>query len=459
MTTRAIHLLTRASGVSRDRLDRILVIGLPIIGGMVSQSVINLIDALLVGRISGTALAAVGIGSYASFIIVSMMMGLSAAVQAIVSRHFGAKRYQQMTEPMLAGLFLTIVVGIPFTLLFIGISPSYLGLFNRDQAVLDIAIPYFDWRTAALAFVGMGFVFRGFWSGIGESKIYLKILLFMHATNAIVSYFLMFGLSEFLGPNTWQGLGTVGSGIGTAIATTLAAVVFFGVTFFHHTERFSLSLPTKSTLLQLSRLALPNSIQQTLFALGTGCLFLIIGMIGTKEQAIGHILTQLQLLLILPAVGLGIAGASLVGQALGQEHKENAYRWGIDVARVAIIILGLLGLPMWIAPEWVLRIFTADKELIALGTWPLRIIGLNIVLEVAAITLTQALLGAGASRKVLKINLLMQWGVFLPLAYLIGPVLGYGLTGIWLLQALQRITLSAIYGFIWRARHWAHISV
>ena len=92
MTTRAIHLLTRASGVSRDRLDRILVIGLPIIGGMVSQSVINLIDALLVGRISGTALAAVGIGSYASFIIISMMMGLSAAVQAIVSRHFGAKR-------------------------------------------------------------------------------------------------------------------------------------------------------------------------------------------------------------------------------------------------------------------------------------------------------------------------------------------------------------------------------
>ena len=141
MTTRAIHLLTRASGVSRDRLDRILVIGLPIIGGMVSQSVINLIDALLVGRISGTALAAVGIGSYASFIIISMMMGLSAAVQAIVSRHFGAKRYQQMTEPMLAGLFLTIVVGIPFTLLFIGISPSYLGLFTRDQAVLDIAIP------------------------------------------------------------------------------------------------------------------------------------------------------------------------------------------------------------------------------------------------------------------------------------------------------------------------------
>ena len=114
---------------------------------------------------------------------------------------------------------------------------------------------------------------------------------------------------------------------------------------------------------------------------------------------------------------------------------------------------------MWIAPDWVLRLFTADKELIALGTWPLRIIGLNIVLEVAAITLTQALLGAGASRQVLKINLLMQWGVFIPLAYLVGPVLGFGLTGIWLLQALQRITLSAIYGFIWRLRHWAHISV
>ena len=68
--------------------------------------------------------------------------------------------------------------------------------------------------------------------------------------------------------------------------------------------------------------------------------------------------------------------------------------------------------------------------------------------------LTQALLGAGASKQVMRINLFMQWGVLLPLAYLAGPIAGYGLLGVWILQGMQRIALSIIYSMIWQRRHW-----
>jgi Na+-driven multidrug efflux pump len=122
-----------------------------------------------------------------------------------------------------------------------------------------------------------------------------------------------------------------------------------------------------------------------------------------------------------------------------------------------MLVMALVGLPLWLFPEWILRLFTPDEHLIELGTWPLRISGLAIGLEVVAMVLTQALLGAGASRQVLKINLVMQWLVLLPLAYLLGPVAGLGLLGIWLLQGLQRIALSAIYTVIWRSQHWARI--
>jgi Na+-driven multidrug efflux pump len=119
----------------------------------------------------------------------------------------------------------------------------------------------------------------------------------------------------------------------------------------------------------------------------------------------------------------------------------------------------LLGLPLWLAPGWVLGLFTHQADLIELGTWPLRILGFAIAFEVASIIFNQTLLGAGASKQVLKINLVMQWIVFLPLAWLIGPYLGFGLTGIWILQAVQRISLAVIYGTIWSRRHWAHIRV
>ena len=442
--------------IAPERLQRILIIGVPIIGGMLSQSLINLVDAAMVGRLGDVALAGVGVGSYASFIVVSSVMGLSSGVQALVARRYGAGQHSLLSEPLLAGLSLALLLGIPLTLLFYFGAPYFIPLFNDSNDVAAIAIPYFEWRTLAAAFIGMNFVFRGFWSGIGESKTYLKVLLLMHLANVVLSYLLIFGIPE-LG---LYGYGAVGSGMGTAASMVLGTLVYFWLTFKRHIGRLpSLELPNRSTILSVAQLAVPNSTQQVLFAAGTSVMFWIIGQIGTQEQAVGHILINLALLLILPAVGLGIASTSLVGQALGREDKDDAYQWGWEVVRVAALIMALAGLPLWLFPQEILRLFTPDIHLIELGTWPLRISGIAITLEVTAMVLTQALLGAGASKQVMRINLIMQWAVLLPLAYFVGPLAGAGLTGVWILQGVQRISLSMIYGVMWRSKQWADIRI
>lgn len=449
-----LFLTGRLLRIEPGRLQHILTISIPIIGGMLSQSVINLVDAAMVGRLGDNALAGVGIGAYATFITVSVVMGLSAGVQALVARRYGAGQRQNLTEPLIAGLQLAAMVGLPLTLLCYLAAPWFIPLFNPDPQVTAIAIPYFEWRTLATIAVGMNFVFRGFWNGLGEGKTYLYTLLVMHLVNIAVSWVLIFGVGS------WEGFGAVGSGMGTSIAMFFGCFLYYWQTFRRHRTRFPATTGvSRATMTSILRLTVPNSTQQTLFALGNGVLFWIIGQVGTQEQAIGHILISLALLMILPAVGLGMAATSLVGHALGREERQDAYRWGWEVVRVAVLIMALFGLPLWLFPEYVLRLFTPHEHLIALGSTPLRITGINIVFEVTAMVLTQALLGAGASQQVMRINLLMQWCVLLPLAFLVGPIAGFGLLGIWLLQGLQRITLSLIYGAIWKGRHWSRISL
>ena len=75
--------------IERERLRQIFRLGLPIMGGMLSQSLLNLIDAAMVGHLGQTSLAGVGIGSYANFIAVALVMGLGASVQAMVARRRG----------------------------------------------------------------------------------------------------------------------------------------------------------------------------------------------------------------------------------------------------------------------------------------------------------------------------------------------------------------------------------
>lgn len=445
---------SRLLRIETQRLQRILVIGVPIIGSMLSQSLINLVDAAMVGRLGDVALAAVGVGSYASFAMVSVVMGLSSAVQALIARRSGAGEHDRVQEPLMAGLLLSAIIAIPVSLLALLFAPQLMGMLSNDPRVVELATPYFQWRSAALIAVAMNFVYRGYWSGIGETRIYLNTLLLMHIANVVISYILIFGLGD------WAGLGAVGSGIGTALALVFGTCIHTLMTFFRHRQRLGIiHAPNRSTLGQLAKLALPNSTQQTLFALGISAFFWIVGQIGTQEQAIGHILISLQLMLILPAVGMGIAATTLVGQALGAGDKSEAHQWGWEVTRTATLLIALLGVPLWLAPEWVLTIFTNEQPLIELGAPALRLAGLFIVFEVTAMVFTQALLGAGASKQVMTINVAMQWGVLLPAAYLVGPIAGYGLIGIWLIQGLQRMTLSVIYSRIWLGKGWSHISI
>ena len=456
MPTTFITALARLLGIPSNRLQRVLTIGTPIIAGMLSQSLLNLVDAAMVGNLGPEALAGVGIGSYSAFLTVSLVMGLSAAVQTLVARHMGAKQKDQAGKPLMAGLVLGTIISIPLTIIFLLISPWLLGLFNSNPEVLAIAQPYFEWRTFAVIAVAFNFCFRGYWAGIGETKSYLKVLLWMHIANVILSYLLIFGLPALNIP----AFGAAGSGMGTCLALFLGTSIYLILTLKKAKHfGFSLTLPSIETLQRLARLAIPNSLQQGFFSLGVSVLFMIIGMIGSNEQAIGHILINLALLLILPCVGLGIAATSLVSHSLGAGNTEDAYRWGWDVVRIATFLILLLGLPIALFAEAILHIFTQDESLIALGTVPLRITGISIVFEVTALVLIQALLGAGASKKVLMINFIMQWCLLIPLAYLIGPVLGYGLLGIWCIQSLQRISSSVIYAALWKKRNWLSVNI
>lgn len=419
--------------------------------GMLSQSILNLVDAAMVGNLGPEALAGVGIGSYAAFLTVSLVMGLSAAVQTLVARHMGAKETDQAGKPLMAGLILGSAFAIPLTLLFIFISPWLIGLFSSHKNVIDIALPYFEWRTYAVVAVAANFCFRGFWAGIGETKSYLKVLLWMHTANIVFSYILIFGLPFLHIP----AFGAVGSGMGTCLALFLGTIIYFIITLKKSAHLgFTLHTPSKETLTRLARLAIPNSLQQGLFSLGVSVLFMIIGLVGSEQQAVGHILINLALLLILPCVGLGIASTSLVSHSLGANNSENAYRWGWEIVRLATFLMILLGLPISLFADSILRIFTQDEVLIALGTRPLQITGVSIIFEVTAMVLIQALLGAGASKKVLLINFFMQWCFLLPLAFLIGPILGYGLLGIWCIQSIQRISSSVLYALLWKKRNW-----
>ena len=196
------------------------------------------------------------------------------------------------------------------------------------------------------------------------------------------------------------------------------------------------------------------------FAAGFLVLFWIIGQVGTAEVAAASVLINVMLIALLPGMGLGLSAATLVGQALGRGMVDDAAQWGWDVVKVAVVGMGLLGLPMVLFPEQVIAsIYRLEPETLALLLWPVRLVGMSTIFEAVAMVLQNSLLGAGYARRVMVVAIANQWLLFLPLAYLIGPVLGYGLTAIWLLNVFYRALQAAVFTGFWLRRNWAGVHI
>jgi multidrug resistance protein, MATE family len=436
------------------RRQKILRLALPIIAGMLSQSLINLIDAALVGSLGEVPLAGVGIGGYAMFLITALLFGLSSGVQAQTARRHGEQEWTQRAMPLNAGLLIALLVSLPVTGLCLWQAPRLLALINQEPAVNAVAVEYFRWRVLSLSAVAMIFCFRGYWNGIQQTGIYLRIILIMHLINVVASIGLIFG---YLG---LPAMGAAGAGAGTTLSLFAGLAIWAWVSSRHAVSSgFLACLPRRLTLATTLRLATPHSFQQLWFAAGYAVLFWILGRIDTASVAVGHVLVNLSLLLILPGVGLGMAAMSLVGQALGRQAHGDAHRWGWDVVRLAWLCLAALALPMALFPDAVLGLFLHDPALIALGRTALQLTAAMIVLDAAALVLGQALLGAGANRTVMTTTLTLQWLVFLPLAWWVGVGLDQGLLGIWWVQLGYRCLNSAWFALIWQRRRWQQLQV
>lgn len=440
--------------LSPERRQRIFALALPIIGGMVSQNLLNIVDTAMVGFLGDPALAAVGLGGFVVFMCQALILGISTGVQSTAARRKGEGRADRAASILNTALLMVLVVAPVFSLILIQLAEPVYPFLNNDPAVIERGVPYIEWRLGAIVFVGMNFAFRGYWNALDMSRLYMTTLILMHATNILLNYILIFG--NFGAP----ALGVTGAGMASAISMAIGTAIYFFLGFKHVArDGFLRNLASRADAGSLIRVSIPAGLQQLFFAAGLVAMFWIIGRIGTPELAAANVLITVLLFAILPGLALGIACTTLVGQALGRRDADDAYQWAWDVSKVTVILLTILGLPMWLVPDLVSSIFIHEESTRDLARWPMRIMGLTMPIEAVGFAFMHGMLGAGDARRVMFVSIGTQWLVFLPVAYLVGPLLGFGLLGVWLWQGVSRTLQSSLFLSMWRGRKWQHIEM
>lgn len=422
---------------------------------MLSQNLLNLVDTAMVGQLGSAALGAVGMGGMVNWLAASFFLGLGAGVQAIAARRVGEGNKAGAMSAIHGALRIAIVLVIPLSLFLATQAAWIFSLLSSDDAVVSAGTPYLSVRFCASVFVVANVSFRGYFNGIGRSTIYLRTIVVIHVINVALNWLLIYGNWGF---PRW---GVFGAGLASAIAVAVGTCTYlFLVARLSDSERFfRRGHITPGIYRSLFRLSIPAGAQNLFMAAGFVTFFRIAEVLGTRELAITNVLVNLSLVCILPAMGFGLASATLVGQALGANDKRGAALWAWTTVGIACTAMLVLGGALAAFPETWLALLMNDPVAETMAAGLLVFVGLIQPVDAVGMVLSHSLIGAGATRVVMVVSIIMQWGVFLPLAYVWGLTYDGGLWALWVSLGVWRGGVVLSLSTVFLRGRWAKVVV
>ena len=434
----------------------LMTLALPLVATSLFGGVIfQLVDLKLVSGLGDQTVTAVVVTNQSLRQIFFMfVMGGSFGAQSLIARAVGgadpeaADHVAGQTVLLGACFFLLIAcIGVPF-------SREMLALMNVSPEVLDIGAPY-----ARLVFLlSFGFIFMNLFNailnGAGDTATPFLIAIVASATSLLAEWTLIYGHLGFPA----LGIRGVALGLGTGqmAALLLMLYVLFGGASRVHIRRRHMQ-PDWKLLRQLGKLAWPPGLQMLGGFLVTVFFIRIMGDFGDKAQAgysIGLRLSMLAPMICFPMAG---AVATLVGQALGSGNPQRAWQ----AIRVGLVVqcvtMWSLAVALFVFREALLRLFTDDPQVIAIGERMLAWQAASYAVLAFSFVFFRALQGAGDMLVPMCISLLNSIAVAVPLGLYLTYSRGMGPEGLFVAQFVSAALGTLLTGGWLATGHWTRI--
>ena len=443
--------LTSPGGVRQ-----VILLASPVILTHLSITLMGVVDSAMVGRLGATELAAVGFGGVWLWTLFNGFIGAGTVVQTFVAQNHGADRPEECGEWAWQGLYALIPLTACGALILHFNVDSLMVLLAPSEEVQRLAGNYL--AICAFGAVGMcaATIFSSFFLGIGDSRTPLYVTVFVNFLNAALDYALIFGK---FGMPAW---GVSGAAVATSLSEFIYALVLC-VLFVrrrrHQAFATSLVPPRMESVRRLLRTGLPIGGQYAIEMLSFAVFLTLVARMGDASMAASQAFIALLSISFMQAEGLSIAVCTLIGRYVGAVDLTAAARCFRSGQLLTLVISGAVAALFIFLPNPLLRVFTDDPEVLLLAR-PLLVVGaIYQFFDAFGIVADGALRGAGDTLVPFLMRVGLAWGMFLPLAWLLGIRLEGGLTAAWLGGALYVTVLAGILVFRFRSGAWRRIQI
>jgi len=351
------------------------MLSLPAIGEMALNTLLGFTDTVMISRLIGkNALAGVGFANQIVFTLIFIFSSFNTGGTAIISRTFGEKKYNEMNKISGEIITVNIVLGVIITILALIFNEKIFTIYDMSPEVKEMTIDYFRIVGYGLPFMFLSFSFATILRGSGNTRTPMIITLIVNITNIIGNYVLITGWGPF------PVLGVKGTALATTVSRGIATILYIKILFFDSgIAKIKLQdlKPTLKNIKPLWKLSYPGAIEQASMQISFVVLGVIISMLDTTSEAVFRILINIESISYMPAVGLSIAAATLVGKSLGEKDPHKAKITGYYSSLIGILWGVFMGIIFFTLPDKLIGIFTTDSLLINAGLTAMFIAGFN----------------------------------------------------------------------------------
>ncbi|MFC7156386.1 MATE family efflux transporter [Halomarina halobia] len=450
----------------------------PIVVTELLQVAYNIADTLWLGQLSAAAVAAMSIAFPLIFLFLSIGGGFTVAGSILVAQYTGASSDDSAGE--IAGQTLSFVTLLALVIAVVGYLSTgpALSLLPTDPEtatdVIPLAEEYMRVFFLGTPFMFGFFVFSALMRGYGDTRTPMRVMFLSVALNVALDPILIFGFeanplfgvlgmdglqAALFGATGFAGMGVAGAALATLLARLAAMAVGFYLilrTGIGPTVRLADLRPDPTAIRKIVRIGVPSALEQSTSALAMITLTAMVAAFPTATVAAYGLGNRLISLVFLPAMGLGRATDTMVGQNLGAEKPGRAERAVHLAAGTAAGIMIVVALVALLFAESIVAVFIGERTPEALRTIELGTEYLRVrTVEFAFIGVLQVLLGAyrgaGHTRTALAFSMVALWVGRVPTVYGLAFVADMGATGIWIGMALGNV-VGAIAAGLWFLR-------
>lgn len=422
-----------------------LHLALPVMLSQLGHMMVNVADAMMVGRIGAVPLAAASLAMVIFNLLLMFGIGVSYGITPLVAAADGSGD-QKQSAVLLRHAFLVNLATSFILVTCILLTGHYLRHLDQPADVVGQALPYLRIITFSLIPLMIFQTYRQFAEGLSRTKMAMVIVIGSNLINVILNYILIYGKLGF------EPMGLNGAGYATLIsriilAAGMAAYIFWGKAFQAFRPGFWFREFNRRTFRRLIRIGLPAGFQYVFEVGAFGFAVIMIGWIGTIPLAAHQIAINMAAVTYMAATGLSAAATIRVGNQRGLKDYRTLREAAFTIYGMVIVFMGCCAVIFITCRFFLPALYIDNQEVIGVAGSLLVIAGFFQLSDGVQVVSLGALRGLEDVKIPTLLTFIAYWVIALPTGYLLAFPLGMGARGVWF-GLLTGLTIVAVVMFI-----------